>query len=154
MKRWLLPVALLAVVIFGEDLFRGTDVAKMEPVELVWLMPARGGIVIQTDTGSDGWGKSVIEAVEDLKQTATGEIFLETAEYVLLSSLDEEILPELMALFRPSCKVLTVYGEAKAEDMALFLRSHQNDVTLLDWQTETKAPPVLVAKGERMYLAG
>lgn len=153
MKRWLLP-ALLAAVIFGEGLFRGTDVAKMEPVELVWLMRTDEGIAVQTDTGSTGWGKSVSAAVEDMKQSASGEIFLETAEYILLTDLDEEILPELMALLRPSCKVLFAYGKAKPEDATLFLRSHQKNVTLLDWKTEGKRPPAFIAEEGGMYLAG
>ncbi len=153
MKRWLIPAALLAVVILGEGLFRGTDVAKMEPVEAVRLTLYPEGVVLQTDTGSSGVGKNLLEAVEDMRQTAEGVIFLETAEYLLLENGKTEIIPELMGVFRPSCKILFLRGPAEPKEMASFLRSRRVNVTLLDWKNGEKIPPTLWTERGRFYLA-
>lgn len=147
MKRWLVPMLLLAAMAMGEGLFRGTDVAKLEPVELVRLRQTASGIEVQTDTGSFGLGVTVTDAVENMKDTASGEIFLDTAEYVVLTGLDEHILAELMTCFRPSCKILFLAGAARPEELSAFLRSRPQKLTLLDWRLTGRQPPVLISEG-------
>lgn len=147
MKRWLVPLLLLAAVTMGEGLFHGTDVAKLEPVELVTLCQTAAGIEVRTDTGSVGLGATVTDAVEKMKDTAPGEIFLDTAEYVVLTDLNEENLADLTACFRPSCKILFLSGAAKPEDLAAFLRSRPQKLTLQDWRLTGKQPPVLISEG-------
>lgn len=153
MKRWLVPILLLGAVAMGEGLFRGTDVAKLEPVELVGLRQTASGIEVQTDTGSFGLGVTVTDAVENMKDTASGEIFLDTAEYVVLTDLGEHVLAELMTCFRPSCKILFLSGAANPEDLVSFLRSRPQKLTLLDWQLTGKQPPVLISEGGNIRFA-
>lgn len=63
----------------------GTDVGKLIPVELVFLYKEGEKIVIETDTEDIGRGKTVDEAVRNLTDTTPGEIFLDTADYLLVS---------------------------------------------------------------------
>jgi len=92
MKGWLaLTLVVLAVAFLGGKGAAGTDVAKLRPVEVLWVQVVDGEVRLHTDMGDAGRGADVNAAIEDLKQRASGKVFLKTAEYVLLS---EEALPE------------------------------------------------------------
>lgn len=62
-----------------------TDVGNMLPVELVMVYAKGSGVEIRTDTGNRGVGRSLQEAAADLKESASEELFLDTADYLILS---------------------------------------------------------------------
>ena len=62
-----------------------SDVGKLIPVELVFIYKEDSTIVIETETGDKGNGNTVEEAITDLHQCAAGLIFLDTAQYLLIS---------------------------------------------------------------------
>ena len=55
------------------------DISKLEPVEAVAVMIEEENVRLETDTGSIGRGKTVSQALEDLKTNATLIIYLDTA---------------------------------------------------------------------------
>lgn len=143
LKQGIFIGLLLLAVAFGEGLFRSTDVAKLEPVELVVLRAIPQGFAIQTDTGSFGSGTSIADAIQNLEETATGKVFLETADYVLLEGVDADAIPVLLEVFRPSSKVLFLQGDAAPESLAAFLRSRPQMVSILRWKLTEANPPTI-----------
>ena len=135
MKRWLyLLVALLAIVFLGGKVTAGTDVAKLRPVEVVVVTRSEKNIKIQTDTGDAGVGTDLAQAVEQLKKTTPAKIFLETAEYLLISEECRCLMPELMEYLRPSCSVCILEGEPEMDNIGAFLKIHGLDVTLTEYK--------------------
>ena len=62
------------------------DVARLRPVEVIAIYKLDHGVAIATDTGDMGYGTDVAIALEDMRQTSPGVIYLDTAEYLLFNS--------------------------------------------------------------------
>lgn len=153
MRRWIMyGIAFAVAVVLDLSPFRGTDVGKLLPVETVRICRENGKILLQTDTGDAGKGADISEALLDLKATTAGNVFLETADYLLVQLGCEEMLPELAGILRPSCGVCVEVGEAELEKVAKFFAAHEPQVTLQDWRSEKVHLPILVVKEGRMEL--
>ena len=84
MKQW--PVmAATVVLILVLSPFQGTDIGKLRPAQWVYLSRQEDTVALETDMGDRGEGADVISALEDLRRSAPGELFLETADYALIS---------------------------------------------------------------------
>lgn len=153
MKRWLrygLWIVLLAALGFAP--FRGTDVAKLNPVELIRASKNGGYILVETDGGDFGVGEDAPSAFADLKQKAAGEIFLETADYLLIAPELSDQIFEFGKYLRPACAVCLEYGEADLEKAVAFLKTHKPETSILDIRGgETRYPSLMVWE-ERMLL--
>ena len=91
---------------------------------------------LETDTGHSGIGKSVFEALENLKATASGNVFLDTADYLMVEKGREELLEEIYTVLRPSCMVCTAEKMPDMKSIGEFLSAHEPDVTLRKWKVE------------------
>ncbi len=109
---------------------RGTDVGELQPVELLQVYRERGKIVMETDTGDLGRGRTLEKAFEDLKNTTAGTVFLETADYLLVTDEAEKYIPELFKILRPGTEVCRIQEKVRGEKAAKFLVSHPPAVTL------------------------
>lgn len=153
MKRWLICLGLIGTMAFlsGKE-SAGTDVALLQPVQVVTVSRQGDQIILRCDTGEEGAGGSVLAAVEDLKKGAISEIFLDTAEYLLLTPDSLDLIEELSNVLRPSCSLCLSEGEPKLSDVAQFLRLRKAGVTILDYRAEPCALPVLFTEKGRMEL--
>ena len=131
MKRWLwlLPLLLAAFLPSG-----GTDIGKLQPVQVVCLTRENGAMVIRTDTGDQGMGIDLPSAVEDLKGCAPGEIFMETADHLLLMPDCLPMVEELAQLLRPSCTICLMEGEPNLDEVGDFLSLHGAGPTLMEYR--------------------
>ena len=85
MKKWLyLAAALTAVGILSRLPHPAKDIAKLKPVRAVYLYMELEKLHIETDTGDSGSGTTLAEAYSDMRSGADGEIFLDTAEFLIL----------------------------------------------------------------------
>lgn len=141
MKRWIVYIAV--VILFATTPFRGTDIAKLAPVEVVWLTEKGGQVYLETDTGDTGRGANVREALEDMKAAAPGSIFLETADYLIVEQGREVLLEQTYDVLRPSCMVCTAEKMPDMEAVAAFLAAHEPQTTLRQWQVESQRLSVL-----------
>ena len=132
-----------AAIIVGAFSFRGTDVARLAPVEAVWLTEQAQKICIVTDTGDVGYGTDVQEALLDMKASASGTIFLETADYLIVEQGKEELLGQVYEIFRPSCQVCICNEMPKMEDVARFLSAHESTTTLRQLRNADMPIPLL-----------
>lgn len=113
MKKWI-PMLLLAAAVLWSPA-RGADVGRLIPVELVQILRTEQGFLVRTDTENRGVGETLDAAIADLKEQASGEIFLETAEYVLLTETSRACARDLPTYFRPGTQI---YQAPPLEDLA------------------------------------
>ena len=71
------------------------DIAKLEPVEAVAITVRDGFVHLLTDTESAGQGATVKEAVQSLKENATGIIYLDTARFLLIGEQAQNVADQL-----------------------------------------------------------
>ena len=88
-----------------------------------------------------------------MEMTAFGQVFLDTAEYLLISPEALRWLPELSELLRSSCQVCLADGVADLAAATEYLAVHEPGYTLGDWEKSETGLPVLYSIEERMYLA-
>ena len=132
MKKWLyLAAALAAVGLLARLPHPAKDISKLEPVRLVYLYKEGGKLHLETDTGAHGSGKSLTEAAADMRTRAEGEIFLETAEFLLLAP-DVTVTEEYFTLLRPGCRVCNTTRRPDLSASARYLSIHPPEHTLTD----------------------
>ena len=153
MKRWLILAATVLVgALLGWMPFRGTDVADLQPIEAVRIHSDHGTVSVQTDTGDSGTGDDLDAAFIDLKKTTAGEVFLETADYLIINEAAIEELEALCSYLRPGCGVCIEYGNVKLEDAVIFLKTHEQTVSLQDYRAGERTIPRLQIVEGRMHL--
>ena len=136
MKKWLLLTALLmAVAVLSRRPHPARDVAKLEPVQTVYVYLKGGNLCIETDTGAKGTGKTLTEAANHMKASASGEIFLDTAEFLLLDPAIP-ITEEFHTLLRPNCKVTWIVDPPDLQAASAYLSIHTSSCTLSELRTE------------------
>lgn len=130
MKKWLyLAAALTAVGILSRLPHPARDIAKLEPVRAVYIYVDHGTLNIETDTGDSGSGLTLTASYADLRSGADGEIFLDTAEFLLLDP-DAPITAEFFALLRPDCKVVFTEAPPDLKAVSDYLTIHTPKTTL------------------------
>lgn len=130
MKKWLIPIAVLAAVaVFSRLPHPARDIADLKPVRAVYIHMEGRTLHIETDTGDSGAGADLTEASADLRAKADGEIFLDTAEFLLLDP-EVPIAEELCTLLRSDCRVTFTDAPPDLEKSAAYLSQHPPKLTL------------------------
>lgn len=110
------------------------DVANLQPVQTVAIYTEPGSVVLQTDTQNVGRGATVTEAVANLEENTPGVIYLDTAEYLLISKDAESYVDALRQYLKPSVKVSSWQTGEGIENAAKFLSEEKNLVSLKKWK--------------------
>ena len=153
MKRWWV-LAAGAALILALSPFRGTDVSKLLPARWVYLTRQEDAVYLETDTGDRGEGTNVLLALEDLRRSAPGELFLETADYLMVSPEALQELPRLCGVLRSGVEVCLTEGEPD-ENAAAYLTAHNPGLTLRGYLSgEGKLPVLVVNEGRYMLVHG
>ena len=93
-----------------------------------------------------------MEAVENMKATSSGEIFLETAEHLLIDPECMNILQDAAKLLRPSCSVCLVDGEPDLETLGDYLKLHVPSRTLMEYMAGESVLQTLITQQGRTML--
>lgn len=153
MKKWIVYVlALAAIPVLSFGGLGGEDVGKLSPVQAVMLRSEEDGLRILTDGGQTGWGKDVTSAMEDLNETSSARVFLDTADYLLLEPGTEVWLTQLKQHLRPSCSVCFVSAPVDLTEAATYLQLHQPSLTLTQYEAGERELPTLIYNEGRMTL--
>lgn len=138
MKKWMIPIAVLAAVaIFSRLPHPARDIADLKPVRVVYIHLEGRNFHVQTDTGDSGTGPDLTQACRVLYAEADGEIFLDTAEFLILAP-EVPITGEILTLLRPDCRVAYSDREPDLERIADYLTAHPPDRTLAQRRAEMK----------------
>ena len=136
MKKWFFLIAVLvAVAVFSRRPHPARDVAKLEPIQTVYVCRSGTDISIETDTGAKGTGATLTEAAADMKANASGEVFLDTAEFLLLHPA-VPITEEFHTLLRPTCKVTFTTATPDLQAASAYLTIHEPPVTMAKLRTQ------------------
>ena len=149
MKRIIIYVAALALLAFAP--VQGAELGKMRPVEVVLASRQGNTLVLSTDTGDVGQGTDVLTALENLKATTPGTIYLDTAEYLLLAEGTEDAVQHLKGVLKKSVRVCMADSTIDLKEAAKFLSVHGELPKLKTWKTGEKLPCLRVV-GERFLL--
>ncbi len=130
MKKWLyLAGALTAIGLLSRLPHPARDIAKLKPVRAVYLYMEGEALCIETDTGDSGTGPTLTEAYSNMKAKADGELFLDTAEFLILSP-DAAISLDFYDLFRPTCKVVFSNVPPDLQTVSDYLAIHPPKTTV------------------------
>lgn len=132
MKKILLYILLLGAALILP--VEGTDVGKLLPVELVQLDKMGDTVVISTDAGATGTGETVKAAIRDMEKTAAGIVFLDTADYLLVTESAMEEVESIKEHLKPSVRVCIQHVEMNLKDAAAYLSVHRPEHRLRSCQ--------------------
>ena len=149
MKRIVLYMAILALLTLSP--VKSADIGTLRPVEVVLVYPQEDTIVLATDTEDTGQGVDVLAALENLKATTPGTIYLDTAEYLLVVEGAEDAAEQLKSVLKRSVRVCMADSAVDLKAAAEYLPVHGDLLRLKNWKTEDKIPR-LKAVGKRFLL--
>ena len=147
MKRWkLVFAAVISLMLLPRG--QGVQFQKLLPAELVYIERQKDQICVYTDFGGLGKGRTLSDALDDLRETASGEVFLDTVEYILLTEETRKEIPELRNHFRLSSAVMLATGSLEMEGLVQFLSAHRPEVSLKDYLTGMpRLPRIMSSEG-------
>ena len=114
---------------------RKYDTATLLPIVCLQAQRIRGEIYILTEVGR-GVGDTWMEAVEDLRNNAPGELFFDTAEQAVFS---DPVLAREAAnsgLLRPGAEAFLARGFRDPEELHAYLKQHGTGRKIADLQTK------------------
>lgn len=99
------------------------DIAKLQPIEAVAVWVEQESVILKTDMKSTGVGKTVQEALKNLKESTPAVVYLDTADYLLVGEGAEDLTQEILPLLRKSVQV-GPYRGGDVKEEAKFLDVH------------------------------
>lgn len=134
--RKLLYAVILALTCFAPVEY--LNVAELLPVEAVAVYTDGIYVVLETDTQNIGRGGTVEQALADLKEKTPAVIYLDTAEYLLVSEDAVSTLEDLSKFLKQTVKVSHYDARGRVKEASEYLRVHPNYRTLKDILSEQK----------------
>lgn len=150
MKLLLYMAILLAVLLFPS---RGVDVGKLIPVEVIAVSESDGILTVSTDTGDLGRGRTIQAAVEDMKASAPGVIYLDTAEYLLIEPGAENQINAIRGYLKGTVRVCYGREGIPLEGIADFLSVH-NPESRLDGVGDPSQIATITEENGRYKISG
>ena len=145
-KKVILYIAALALLLLGG---KGTDIGRLRPVEVVQLYEKGGLLFLKTDTGDMGWGLTINQAVKKLKETTPGEIYLDTADFLLVEKGMEANLPSMRSYLKGKTGMVYSAEEMDLEAAAAYLHVHRPSGIIGNRQSPME---ILAAEGGKLML--
>ena len=138
MKRLFLYILILNALWFAP--LNRVEIANLEPVRAVWLDWQNDQIHLETDTGSRGTGQTVTDALVNLKETSSGIVYLDTAEYLLVSEDATKEITALVPYVKKSVRLCQWDGEGDMEWAVKYVNAHKIGTKIRHWKTDDKLP--------------
>lgn len=149
MKKIAIYITLLAAALLIP--VNGTDVGKLVPVEVLQLYKDGDTVIISADLGETGSGTTVEAAIENMKDTTAGIIFLDTADFLLVDETAGDEVSAMKVHLKPSVRVCRTAGTLDLKEAAAYLAVHKPQQKLKDYEYAS-ATQILTKENERMLL--
>ena len=145
-------VAVLIIPVLGFGTLGGKDIGSLIPAQVVLVQSAGENVRLITDTGDEGTGKTVGQAIASMQEAASGEIYLDTAEHLLLEEGMDLWLEQLAKYLRPSCTLCRISGDTKLSELTEYLQVHPPELTMAEYEAGKRVLPRLICKKGRTKL--
>ena len=109
------------------------DVAKLLPIQAVAVYKQGSQVVLETDMKNIGRGATVAAALENLKETTPAVVYLDTAEFLLVSPNATDCVADLKQYLKPSVRGCICDGEGAVKETAKYVEIHGNLTKLSRW---------------------
>lgn len=149
MKRCILYIFIVAAVLALPK--EPADVADLRPVQTVACYMTEGEYRIETDAGDYGVGRSVDDAYKNLIATTPGVIYLDTADYLLISEDAQAKIPQIGKYLKSNVGICMASGQCDLVAAGKFLSVHGNLPSISQWKNGLELP-VLDCTSERIKL--
>ena len=140
MKRILLYVLVLAAVCIVP--VERLNVGDLEPIQAVAVSMENGKILLETDTDDRGTGSTVHEALDDMKRKSLGIIYLDTAQFLLVTQETRDMIGMIKPHLKDSVRVCLWGREGTVQEAAKYMQSHKTGVRLDRWIQDSKIPEI------------
>ncbi len=132
MKR-IMIYALIFAVVLAVPVER-TDVGRLRPVETVMVYKRGEDLVIRTDTDDMGIGPDAATAFVNLKSTTPAVIYLDTADFLLVSDEAIDQVEQLRQVLKPTVEMYRFEDDIDPKAASEFLSVHGNGIKLKQWE--------------------
>lgn len=136
--RFIIYIIILALLFLAP--VERVDVAKLLPIQAVAIYLDTGDVVLETDTQHTGRGEDAAEALDALKINTPAVVYLDTAEYLLVSQDAVSCVDALRQHLKPSVKVCVCDVSGSVKDTAKYLDVHADLPELRNWNAEENLP--------------
>ena len=129
--KWLyLVLAMALTCVFGLP-FREYDTARLLPIRTLQAAVTEQGVKIVSEVG-EGEGATWEAAVQNLRDNASGEVFFDTAEQIILCdrSLTNRVVES--GLLRPAAQMYYADALRSPEGLNEYLTAHESSLTVAD----------------------
>lgn len=133
--KWAYALAAIVLTcVFGLP-FSEYDTASLLPIRTIQAARTPEGVKIVSEVGQ-GVGKNWNDAVANLRENASGEVFFETAEQVIFCS--RTLIAEAVRSgdLRPSAQVYYAKELCDPEGLNEYLSAHESDLTVADLRAD------------------
>ena len=131
MKRIALYIGVLAVLVLVP--VHGADIGKLRPVQVVSVYKENNWVVMETDTDDRGYGGTALQALRNLKDTSNGIIYLDTAEYLLVTKDTVNAVEELRPELKSNVRLCMATKPLDLTEVSQYLSVHGGLPKLKDW---------------------
>ena len=128
--------ALLAVPV------KPLELDKLIPVQVISVTKEGQVYRIETDTENAGTGPTVEHALQNLKNTAKGIIYLDTAQYLLFTEPAQEAVETLRPELRSTVRLCLMETPVDLKDAAKFLDVQGKLPKLKHWKVGMEIPRI------------
>lgn len=149
MKRILLYALLMAAALLAP--VERADVGKLRPIETVSVYRENDWVVLRTDTDDVGIGTTAIQALKNMKDSASGIIYLDTAEYLLIDKEAQDVAEELRDVLKGKVQLCLATKEIEPLDATKYLSAHGGLPQMRNWKTGQELP-ALMQYGNRLII--
>ena len=132
MRKWPIYMMLLIAALLIPT--RTSELGKLKPVETVAIYQQGDQLVIETDTEDVGRGSNVQAAIENLKKTTAGTIYLDTADYLIVMEGGAPFIEYLSACLKDSVWVCKGEKGINLEEAGAYLAVHRPSVKLKNYR--------------------
>lgn len=151
-----------AVTALGLWPTKARDASGLLCAQVLVVDASKGEVTVEADCGVSGSGASLSGALEDMRAHAPGELFLDTAEHIVLRERAWYLLPQAASCraLRPAARLARAGGELPGiEELRAFLQAHPPALTLAHayaslLRDEPVYAPQLTQTEGRLSLAG
>ena len=125
------------------------EIASLEPIQAVWLYQENEKIILQTDTENIGMGTTIEEALTNMKESSTGIVYLDTAQYVFVSVEAQQQIVMLRSFVKSSVRLCKWEGQGSIQEAVAHADARKIGVKLADWKQGSNLPEIPPLKGKK-----